>query len=140
MRYSARDANFASVQDTDIQTPVPTPATHKYLLVLPDGSVVPSEDRPKQTDIRDRGVGNYTLHRADGQTLKAFHVAMNRNGNLTITGTTPGHLEGLSTLNLERLVRYYDRIIKIWPDQQRQVTKVTAELAARAELAKKVTS
>jgi hypothetical protein len=106
------------------------PKLPNYVLVAPEG-IVFTVDRPKQADIRKHGIGDYTLMRADGQTLKRFTVTLNRNGNPNIVASTPDRLEGLSTLNLERLVRYYDRIVKIWPEQNKPVLQVLNEMERR---------
>lgn len=92
-------------------------------------------DRPTQEQIKGQfGLGEWTLRRGDGTALKHYRVTRNRRGNLGIEPSTPVNLDGISILNLNRLVRYYDRIVKIWPAQTAQVRKVQAELAKRDAL------
>ena len=107
---------------------------HSYLLVAEGSGLAPLTDRPTQEDIKQRGEGAYTLCRADGQALKDYVVVTNKRGNLQITASTPERLRGLSTLNLTRLVKYYERIVKIWPEQSKAVRVVQSELSYRKTL------
>jgi len=112
----------------------------KYLLVTEAGGLEPLVDRPTQEDVKQRGEGSYTLCRADGQALKDFLVVTNKRSNLQVVGTTPQRLRGLSTLNLTRLVKYYERIVKIWPEQSKAVRQVQSELSYRQHLTAGVAS
>jgi hypothetical protein len=109
--------------------------TFKYLLRTPT-EVLGFAERPTQDSIKARGVGEYTLLRSDGQALKDISVTLNRNSNLKVAGRTPATLDGMTTLNLNRLLKYYERIVKIWPEQSRAVTQVRKQLEQRAELTK----
>jgi hypothetical protein len=121
---------------TAIRKPRKKGIDRTYLVVLDDHdhSVRRFTGRPTQEEIKALGTGSYTLAHDDGQSIKDFTVVVNRNGNLQITGTTPPELEKMSTLNLNRLLRYYERIVKIWPAQARQVKLVTGELTRRQKL------
>lgn len=58
---------------------------------------------------------------------------MNRNGNPKVELETPVNLEGVTTLNLERMLRAYDRIVRHWPAKAADVRKINAELASRSD-------
>jgi hypothetical protein len=72
-------------------------------------------ERPTHEDIKGRGEGEYTLRRDDGTVIKHFRVSTNRNGNLKVEALSPDGLEGISTLNLHRMIKDYRRIVKLWP-------------------------
>jgi hypothetical protein len=103
----------------------------RYLLRTPEKSVF-LDERPSQESVKLRGVGEYLLCKDDGQVLKELSVTRNRNGNLAISGRTPDTLSGMSELNLNRLIKYYERIVKIWPEQARAVNSVRKQLETRA--------
>jgi hypothetical protein len=109
----------------------------KYLLRTPD-TVLAFDERPTQDSVKARGVGEYVLYRGDGQALKELSVIRNRNSNLKVIGRTPSTLDGMSTLNLNRLLKRYDPIVKIWPEQSRAVTAVRKQLDQRAALVAQV--
>jgi hypothetical protein len=114
---------------------------HKYILeqVEPtsDGSTAAAgvEDRPTQEQIKERGLGDYALRRGkDGSLIKSFTVYLNRNNNLAITSHTPDGLNGISTVNLNRMVKAYAVICKNWPAKQADLRKITSELERRSAL------
>jgi len=109
----------------------------KYYLewVLSDSSVVKAlDERPTQEEIKAHGLGEYLLRKEDGRLIKRFIVALNRNNNPAIAGHSPVHLEGISTLNLNRMVKAYGVIVKNWPAKQTDLTKIANELQKRADL------
>lgn len=90
--------------------------------------------RPTQAQLKERGLATYTLRRTDGSVVKRWRVVMNRNGNPKVETETPVNLEGVTSVNLERMLRAYDRIVKHWPAKASDVRKINAELAARSNV------
>jgi hypothetical protein len=81
------------------------------------------------------GRGVYTTYRPDGQAIRTYHVRLNRKGTLSVDTEKATGLEALSTLNLERLIKRFDGITKIWPaGVNTQVRKVEAEIQRRKTL------
>jgi len=107
--------------------------SHHYLLQTPH-AVLGFAERPTMDSIKARGLGEYTIYRGDGQALKEVLVRRNRNSNLVIVGRTPAPLQAMSTLNLHRLLKHYEKIVKIWPEQSHTVTRLWRQLDRRAEL------
>ena len=114
----------------------------KYILVGANGGPYTTDTRPTQEDIKSFGEGEYTLRKGDGQVSKHFAVVTNRNGNLRVDATDPEGLDAISTLNLQRMVRDYARIVKCWPNSAsaKDYKRVTAEVQARAALVGAVSS
>lgn len=108
----------------------------KYIVVGTNEGPYGTDDRPTQEQIKSFGEGDYVLHRSDGSISKKFRVTRNNRGNLRVDGLSPEGLEGISTLNLQRMVRDYGRIVKLWPASAsaRDYKKVTNEIQARAAL------
>src|SRR5262245_54572034 len=71
--------------------------------------------RPTQEQLKTLGLATYTLRRPDGSVVKRWRVVTNRNGNPKVETETPVNLEGITSLNLERMLRAYDRIVRHWP-------------------------
>ena len=90
--------------------------------------------RPTQAQLKERGLATYTLRRIDGSVVKRWRVVTNRNGNPKVETETPVNLEGVTSVNLERMLRAYDRIVKHWPAKAADVRKINAELAARSNV------
>lgn len=81
------------------------------------------------------GRGVYTTYRPDGQAVRTYHVRLNRKGTLSVESNKADGLEGMSTLNLERLVKRFDAVTKIWPTGvAQQVRKVNAEIQRRKDM------
>lgn len=101
-----------------------------------------TDTRPTQEQVKSFGPGEYTLRKGDGSVSKHFLVSTNRNGNLKMEASSPDGLDAISTLNLERMVRDYARIVKCWPKSPsaRDYKKVVDEVQARAVLVGSVTS
>ena len=89
-------------------------------------------NRPTQADLKQRGWATYTLRRRDGSVVKRWRVVRNRNGNPKVETETPVNLEGVTTLNLERMLRAYERIVKHWPAKAADVRKINNEISSRA--------
>lgn len=89
--------------------------------------------RPTQAELRERGFATYTLRRPDGSVVKRWRVLRNRNGNPKVQTETPVNLEGVTTTNLERMLRAYDRIVRHWPAKASDVRRINAELTSRNE-------
>ena len=108
----------------------------KYIIVGTQAGPYGTDERPTQEDIKSFGEGEYTLHKEDGSVSKHFAVVTNRNGNLRVVASNPTGVSGISTINLNRMVRDYNRIVKLWPDSAsaRDYKKVVAEVQARAAL------
>jgi hypothetical protein len=114
-----------------------------YILEAPM-EVITLEARPKQTDLIEwhagpagtegEHPGDYILRKMDGSLIKHFVVAKNRRGNWAITTTTPTELEGVSTLNLQRVRKALEMVTKYWPAKQADVRKVERELQFRLDL------
>lgn len=108
-----------------------------------DGTLRQCETRPTQAEIKEAGLGSTSLYRLDGSLAKAFTVEGTRTGGRKITAENPKELEGISTLNLNRMHRAYDKIVKHWPAQATAQRKIKAELEGRekllADLAKQTT-
>ncbi len=96
--------------------------------------------RPTQHDLRDRGYATYTLRRGDGSAVKKWRVVRNRNGNPKVETETPVQLEGITTQNLERMLRSYERIVRYWPAKASDVRKIQSEIDARSEFLATVAS
>jgi hypothetical protein len=90
-----------------------------------------TDARPTQEALRQRGLATYILRRHDGSVVKKFRVVLNRNGNPKVETETPVGLEGVSTVNLQRMLRAYDRIVKHWPAKAADVRRIDAEITAR---------
>jgi hypothetical protein len=88
-------------------------------------------NRPTQADLKQRGWATYTLRRRDGSVVKRWRVVRNRNGNPKVETETPVNLEGVTTLNLERMLRAYERIVKHWPAKAADVRKINNEISSR---------
>jgi hypothetical protein len=95
-----------------------------------DGTLRRCETRPTQAEIKEAGLGITSLYRLDGSLAKAYTVEGTRTGGRKIRVEDPKELEGVSTLNLDRMHRAYDKIVKHWPTQG----KIRAELDAREKL------
>lgn len=81
------------------------------------------------------GRGTYETYRPDGQKLRTYTVRLNRKQTLSVDSDKANGLEALSTLNLERLIKRYEGITKIWPEGSRaQVRKIEVELERRKTL------
>ena len=106
----------------------------KYIMVTEGSGVEGLDDRPTQVEIKERGAGTYRLHRSDGTLIKTFLVLPNRNNNLAVTAQTPADLSGISTLNLNRMLRDYGRIAKLWPAKARDVRHIINEIDGRLAL------
>jgi hypothetical protein len=91
--------------------------------------------RPTQEQMKTKGLATYTLRRPDGSMLKRFRVVLNRNGNPKVETETPVNLEGITTVNLKRMERAYERIVKYWPAKAADVRRVHAEVVAREAFA-----
>jgi hypothetical protein len=103
-----------------------------YKYILSDGNVfVRSNTRPTQEHIKMWGFGEFTLYRGDASVAKVFTVVRNRNGNPTVHGTPPSHLDGMSTIRLERLARALAAVVKLWPEKSRDLDRVNKLLADR---------
>lgn len=89
--------------------------------------------RPTQSDLKQRGYATYTLRRPDGSVIKKWRVVRNRNGNPKVEPETPVQLEGVTTANLERMLRSYERIVRHWPAKASDVRKIHSEIATRLE-------
>ena len=89
-------------------------------------------NRPTQAKLKERGWATYTLRRRDGSVVKRWRVVRNRNGNPKVETETPVNLEGVTTLNLERMLRAYERIVRHWPAKATDVRKINTELSGRA--------
>lgn len=90
--------------------------------------------RPTQVEIRERGLGNYTLRREDGSVIRHYTVSTNRNSNPKVTTATPEGLAGVTTLNLGRLLKAYTTVVKYWPVKTSDRKRVEAEIAYRDRL------
>lgn len=115
----------------------PSPGPRYILVATIQGTtnVMPSEERPTMDFVKTScGEGVHTLYNGEGKVLKHFHVTTNRNGNLKIVGETPHGLEAISTLNLDRLVKQYLRIVRIWPAKVNDAKALQKELARRVSL------
>ena len=124
------------------------PDTPKYIIqstphVFTDGTSVVgrepttvgfADERPTQEHFKSLGIGEYELRRGDGSLTKSYLVTRNRNNNLTITGYAPDGLAGISTLNLNRLLKYYEKIVKYWPVKNADVRKIQSELTLRSTI------
>src|SRR5215203_65186 len=95
---------------------------------------------PFLTDVRftgemfakNFGRGTYETYRPDGQRLRTYTVRLNRKQTLSVESEKATGLEALSTLNLERLIKRFEGIIKIWPaGVGGQVRKVQTEIERR---------
>ena len=118
---------------------IPTSPT-KYILVTEGSGVEGLNDRPTQVEIKEKGAGTYRLHRSDGTLIKTFLVMSNRNNNLAVTAQTPADLSGISTLNLNRMLRDYGRIAKLWPAKVKDVRYISNEIDGRLALIDAVAS
>jgi hypothetical protein len=104
----------------------------KYILDANGQSLTTYDERPTMEFIKTScGEGVHILYNGEGKVLRRFTVDTNRNSNLRIVGENPLGLEGLSTLNLERLVKQYIRIVKIWPAKASDAKALQKELARR---------
>ena len=119
-------------------SPIPT-SNSKYILVTEGNGAEGLDDRPTQVEIKERGAGMYRLHRSEGTLIKSFLVVPNRNGNLAVTAQTPTDLSGISTLNLNRMLRDFGRIAKLWPAKAKDVRTITNEIDSRQALIAAVT-
>ncbi len=90
--------------------------------------------RPTQEQLKGRGLATYTLRRPDGSVVKRWRVVINRNGNPKVETETPINLEGVTSVNLGRMLRAYERIVRHWPAKASDVRKINAELAARGAI------
>lgn len=108
----------------------------KYIVVGTQNGPYGTDERPTFEDIKNFGEGEYVLRKEDGTISKTFTVLVNRNGNLRVIGTDPEGLDAISTLNLNRMVRDYARIVKCWPASAsaKDYKRVIAEVQARAAL------
>lgn len=78
------------------------------------------------------GRGEYIVYRPDGQAIRSYTVRLNRKGSLSVETLKATGLEALSSLNLERLLKRFDGITKIWPaGVASQVRKVQQEISTR---------
>jgi hypothetical protein len=121
------------------------PPTAKYII---DGRAVDRDDEsnalfPWAAGSRPTGEffastfgrGEYITYRPDGQKLRTYTVRLNRKQTLSVDSEKATGLEALSTLNLERLIKRFEGIIKIWPaGVGTQVRKVEQEIQRRKEL------
>jgi hypothetical protein len=127
-----------STRTTTKQEPAPPSSFAKYILqAVTEGhsTIVVADERPTMEWVKDAcGEGTHTLFNGEGKVLRRFTVVTNRNGNLKITGTTPEGLEGVSTLNLHRLVKQYVRIVKVWPAKLSDTRALSRELTRREAL------
>ena len=114
----------------------------KYIITGTKAGPYGTDSRPTQEDFKSFGEGEYVLRRADGSVAKHFRVSLNRNSNLKMEASDPEGLDGISTLNLERMVRDYQRIVKCWPKSAsaKDYRKVVDEVQARAALVGTVTA
>jgi hypothetical protein len=92
------------------------------------------DKRPTQEELKQQGEAGYVLRRADGSLIKRWNVVKNRNGNLRVDTETPTGLEGITSANLARMNRAFERIVKHWPAKTADVRKINAELAARGSI------
>jgi len=99
-----------------------------------DGKLRRCETRPTQAEIKEAGLGLTSLYRLDGALAKAYTVEETRTGGRKIRVEDPKELEGISTLNLDRMHRAYDKIVKHWPTQASAQRKIRAEIDAREKL------
>lgn len=113
----------------------------KYIVVGTKDGPYGTDKRPTFEDIKNFGDGEYVLRKADGTVSKFYTVIVNRNGNLRVVGTDPQGLDAISTINLNRMVRDYARIVKCWPTSAsaKDYKRVTDEVQARAALVGRVT-
>jgi len=106
-----------------------------YKYIVADGnSFTPRNTRPTQAEVKTWGMGEYRLLRGDASVAKTFTVVKNRNGNMTVTATPPGTLEGLSEIRLNRLARALANVVKLWPEKSRDLDKVNKIIAERQKL------
>ena len=112
------------------------PIQVKYILKSASGPTVSVfSERPSMEFIRSEyGEGAYALHNAEGKLLRNFLVLRNRNGNLRITGQTAGGLESLSTLNVQRLIKRYVQIVRLWPAKLSDAKALEKEISRRETL------
>lgn len=81
------------------------------------------------------GRGTYETYRPDGQRLRTYTVRLNRKQTISVDSEKATGLEALSTLNLERLIKRFEGITKIWPaGVAGQVRKVEVEIQRRKAL------
>jgi hypothetical protein len=106
----------------------------EYIERLEDGTLRRCTERPTQAEIKERGLGITWLYRPDGSLQKAYTVEGTRTGGRKITAENPRDLEGVSTLNLQRMNRAYDKIVKHWPAQATAQRKIKVELEGREKL------
>ena len=103
----------------------------RYLLEVENGRVFDLPDRPTQVEIAKRGEGTYFLRKEDGSLSRKQFVRTNKMGNLVVVSETATGLEGVSTLNLTRMIKAYTVIVKNWPAKAADVAKIEAEMARR---------
>jgi hypothetical protein len=119
----------------------------KYLIdgesVDPDHKEEVNSALPVMTNVRPTGDmlaklfgrGTYETYRPDGQMLRTYTVRLNRKQTLSVDSDKANGLEALSTLNLERLIKRFEGITKIWPaGVGTQVRKVHVEIERRKTL------
>lgn len=105
----------------------------KYLLEY-DGVVTPIPERPTHDELKNKGVGVYSLRHHDGALIRRHHVDINRLSNMSISTELPRELEGVTTNNLGRLIRAYDKVVKYWPAKASDVRKIRVEIEFRNQL------
>ena len=125
-------------RSTSKREPATSAPFTKYILqavTAGHSTIVVADERPTMEWVKDAcGEGTHTLFNGEGKVLRRFTVSTNRNGNLKIVGHTPEGLEGISTLNLHRLVKQYVRIVKVWPAKLADTRALAKELNRREAL------
>lgn len=106
----------------------------EYIEKTEKGDLRHCEVRPTQAEIKERGLGTTWLYRMDGSLAKTYVVEETRTGGRKIKADPPKDLEGISTLNLQRMQRAYDKIVKHWPAQRTAQRKIVTELETRETL------
>ena len=90
------------------------------------------DERPTQAVVKELGVGEYTLRRgSDFTVLKRWRVTVNKNRNLKVETITPSGLDAVSLHNLTTMRSRFEYIVKRWPEMQRNLNKLQAEIDSR---------